>query len=36
MKLDDLFCDAFGNILADFRTNEDRLQAMVGLYQPRV
>ena len=31
MKFDDLFCDAFGKILADFRTNEDRLQAMVGL-----
>ena len=27
MKFDDLFCDAFGKILADFRKNEDRLQA---------
>ena len=31
MKLEDLFCDSFERILADFKTNEDRLQRMVGL-----
>lgn len=31
MKFDDLFCDTFGKIHAVFRTNEDRLQEMVGL-----
>ena len=36
MKFEDLFCDSFESILPDFKTNEDRLQAMVGLYQPRV
>ena len=36
MKFEDLFCDSFERILSDFKTNEDRLQEMVGLYQPRV
>ena len=31
MKLEDLFCDSFERILSDFKTNEDRLQEMVGL-----
>ena len=31
MKFEDLFCDSFERILSDFKTNEDRLQGMVGL-----
>ena len=31
MKFEDLFCDSFEKILSDFKTNEDRLQEMVGL-----
>ena len=31
MKFEDLFCDSFERILSDFKTNEDRLQEMVGL-----
>ena len=31
MKFEDLVCDSFERILSDFKTNEDRLQGMVGL-----